>query len=252
MEVYFAAPLMGAVLHTVNFRLSAQDITYIVNHAGRRGPDRRREPLAALEPIRKSCTPSSTSIVMQDTPAADVPPGALDYEELVARADAGHRVAAPRRDGRRRHVLHVRHHRPPEGRRLHHRAIYLHSLRVVHGGRARHLRARRDPARSCPMFHANAWCVPFAGDHDRRDPDLRRAQPAAARHHRDRPGRAGHGGRRGARRCGSPCRAAARRSRSATSRRSAAIPIGGSAAPRAPDRAVRQEVRRLRCSTPGA
>jgi len=33
MEVYFAAPLMGMVLHTVNIRLSAQDITYIVNHA---------------------------------------------------------------------------------------------------------------------------------------------------------------------------------------------------------------------------
>src|SRR5438552_3463257 len=33
LEVYFAAPLMGAVLHTVNLRLSAQDIAYIVNHA---------------------------------------------------------------------------------------------------------------------------------------------------------------------------------------------------------------------------
>src|SRR5262249_61083777 len=33
LEVYFAAPLMGMVLHTVNIRLSAQDIAYIVNHA---------------------------------------------------------------------------------------------------------------------------------------------------------------------------------------------------------------------------
>src|SRR5260370_1182440 len=34
MEVYFAAPLMGMVLHTVNIRLYAQDITYIVNQPG--------------------------------------------------------------------------------------------------------------------------------------------------------------------------------------------------------------------------
>src|SRR5690242_11728502 len=55
MEVYFAAPLMGLVLHTVNIRLSAQDITYIVKHV----------------------------IVMKDTSDAVVPPGALDYEQLV-------------------------------------------------------------------------------------------------------------------------------------------------------------------------
>ena len=34
LEVYFAAPCMGAVLHTVNIRLSPAGITYIVNHAG--------------------------------------------------------------------------------------------------------------------------------------------------------------------------------------------------------------------------
>jgi fatty-acyl-CoA synthase len=34
MEVYFAAPLMGMVLHTVNIRLSPQDNTNIDNHAG--------------------------------------------------------------------------------------------------------------------------------------------------------------------------------------------------------------------------
>ena len=34
LEVYFAVPLTGAVLHTINPRLSAQDLAYIVNHAG--------------------------------------------------------------------------------------------------------------------------------------------------------------------------------------------------------------------------
>src|SRR5256884_6460860 len=33
LEIYWAAPLSGCVLHTLNFRLSAQDLTYIINHA---------------------------------------------------------------------------------------------------------------------------------------------------------------------------------------------------------------------------
>src|SRR5713101_8323313 len=53
LEVYFAAPLMGAVLHTVNIRLSPRDITYIVNHAGDRVLIVDASCWSTLEPIRK-------------------------------------------------------------------------------------------------------------------------------------------------------------------------------------------------------
>ena len=33
LEAYFAAPVMGAVVHTVNIRLATEDIVYIINHA---------------------------------------------------------------------------------------------------------------------------------------------------------------------------------------------------------------------------
>jgi fatty-acyl-CoA synthase len=33
LEAYFAIPCMGAVLHTINIRLSPQHISYIINHA---------------------------------------------------------------------------------------------------------------------------------------------------------------------------------------------------------------------------
>ena len=116
MEVYFAAPLMGMVLHTVNIRLSAQDITYIVNHAGDEVLIVDASLWHILEPIRKDLTTVKHVIVMKDTPAAELPPGALDYEAARAGHRAGHRVAAPGGDGRGRHVLHLRHHRPPQGR----------------------------------------------------------------------------------------------------------------------------------------
>ena len=80
MEVYFAAPLMGMVLHTVNIRLSAQDLAYIINHAEDRVliVDASLWPL--LEPIRKDLRSIKHVIVMKDTPAAEIPAGALDYE----------------------------------------------------------------------------------------------------------------------------------------------------------------------------
>ena len=34
LEAYFAPPSIGAVVHTINIRLAADDIVYIINHAG--------------------------------------------------------------------------------------------------------------------------------------------------------------------------------------------------------------------------
>jgi acyl-CoA synthetase (AMP-forming)/AMP-acid ligase II len=77
MEVYFAAPLMGMVLHTVNIRLSAQDITYIVNHAEDRVLIVDASVWPLLEPLRKDLKTVEHFIVMKDTPGAEIPPGDL-------------------------------------------------------------------------------------------------------------------------------------------------------------------------------
>jgi fatty-acyl-CoA synthase len=79
LEVYFAAPCMGAVLHTVNIRLSAADIAYIVNHAGDKVLIVDASCWPTLEPIRKQLTSVEHVIVMKDTPNAQIPPGTLDY-----------------------------------------------------------------------------------------------------------------------------------------------------------------------------
>ena len=77
MEVYFAAPLMGMVLHTVNIRLSPQDLTYIINHAEDQVliVDASLWPL--LEPIRKDLKSVKHVIVMKDAPTAEIPEGPL-------------------------------------------------------------------------------------------------------------------------------------------------------------------------------
>src|SRR5213593_4980221 len=162
LEAYFAPPLMGAVLHTVNIRLSAQDITYIVNHAADRVLIVDASCWPTLEPIRKKLETVEHVIVMKDTPGAQIPPGALDYEALLAAAqpmeawpaleetDAAGMCYTSGTTGHPKAAVYT------------HRAIFLHSLAssmtdVLAIG-------ERDVIlHIVPMFHANAWCVPFAG-----------------------------------------------------------------------------------------
>lgn len=162
LEVYFAAPLMGAVLHTVNLRLSAQDITYIVNHAEDRVliVDASLWPL--LEPLRRDLRTVRQVIVMRDTPGAVVPAGALDYETLLR--DTAPVATWPRLEendpagmcytsGTTGH---------PKGVVYTHRAIFLHSMASSMTDMLG-ISERDVILHIVPMFHANAWCVPFAG-----------------------------------------------------------------------------------------
>jgi fatty-acyl-CoA synthase len=162
LEVYFAAPLMGAVLHTVNLRLSGQDITYIVNHAEDRVLIVDASLWSTVEPIRKDLTSVKHFIVMKDTADAQLPPGTLDYEVLLRDAnpmtdwprleetDAAGMCYTSGTTGNPKGVVYT------------HRAIFLHSMAAsmtdVMG-----ISERDVILHIVPMFHANAWCVPFAG-----------------------------------------------------------------------------------------
>jgi len=158
MEVYFAAPLMGMVLHTVNIRLSPQDLIYIINHAEDRVLVVDASLWHLLEPIRKDLKSVKHFIVMKDTPAGEIPPGAL--QTLGGRHVRDHQPHLGAQAAGRLRVqdrLQV-----PKGVLYTHRGIYLHcfasSTVDVLG-----ICERDVILHIVPMFHANAWCVPFAG-----------------------------------------------------------------------------------------
>ncbi|MGH7268092.1 MAG: AMP-binding protein, partial [Candidatus Rokuibacteriota bacterium] len=85
LELYWAAPLSGAVLHTVNVRLSAPDRAYIINHAGDAVlfVDASLWPLVAE--VRGALRMVRHVVVMPDG-AAPVPAGVPEYEDLLAAA----------------------------------------------------------------------------------------------------------------------------------------------------------------------
>src|SRR5204862_232200 len=86
-EAYFAVPCMGAVLHTINVRLFAEQLVYVINHAGDRVVLVDESLLPVFEKVRSQLTTVEMVIVMGEA----APRGAdlLDYEGLLAAQSEG-------------------------------------------------------------------------------------------------------------------------------------------------------------------
>src|SRR3954470_14372156 len=89
LELYFAAPCSGRVLHTLNIRLFPDDITYIANHAEDEVVFVDRSLLKVLWPIIDSLETVRQVVVMDDGADEEVPDDdrVRDYEALLADAD---------------------------------------------------------------------------------------------------------------------------------------------------------------------
>jgi fatty-acyl-CoA synthase len=160
LELYFAVPLIGAVLHTVNFRLFPDQIGYIVTHGGARLLFADRSLLPLVRQLRPSLTAIERVVMLDD--GSEVDPGdSLDYEALLAAA--AEQVDFPPLDEDDAAMMCYTSGTTgdPKGVAYSHRALVLHSFSECMVDTLA-VSQRETIMAIVPMFHANAWGLPYA------------------------------------------------------------------------------------------
>jgi fatty-acyl-CoA synthase len=162
LELYFAVPCAGLVLHTLNLRLAPDQLAYIINHAEDRVIFVDASLVGILDAIRLELK-TVREIVVIPEPGETHSRDPLDYEALLADS-CGDGFAWPKLDenaaaatcytsGTTGH---------PKGVVYSHRSLFLHSYGICMADSFA-LSERDTILQLVPMFHANGWGIPFAG-----------------------------------------------------------------------------------------
>ena len=160
LEAYLAVPCMGAVLHTLNVRLFAEQLTYIVNHAEDKVILIEDSLVPVLAPLVPSFETVEHYVVIGDG-SADELPKARSYEELLEEQPAGYDL--PELDDRQAAGLCYTSGTTgnPKGVLYSHRSNILHALGQLMADSIGMISDDRVMP-VVPMFHANAWGIPYA------------------------------------------------------------------------------------------
>jgi len=166
LECFFAVPMMGAVLHTVNVRISPEQVLYTINHAQDDVILVNAEFLPLLEGIRANIRPGVRFVLINDGDAA--PSSAIEfaaeYESMLAAAVPTYDFPALPEDTRATTFYTTGTTGLPKGVYYSHRQLVLHTLGVsqvfAHAPHAS-FGARDVYMPITPMFHVHAWGLPY-------------------------------------------------------------------------------------------
>ncbi len=166
LEAFFAIPMMGAVLHTVNVRLSPEQILYTINHAEDDAILVNSEFLPILEERKDRVETVKTYILLDDdgVKGSDSLPLAGEYEELLAKAPAQYDFPELDENTRATTFYTTGTTGLPKGVYFSHRQLVLHTFagRNTMAGVGQG-RFNEDDVYMpiTPMFHVHAWGIPF-------------------------------------------------------------------------------------------
>jgi fatty-acyl-CoA synthase len=154
LELYFAVPLMGAVIHTLNPRLHPDELSYIAADAA----DRVLVVDESLLDVLESLDWDFEHVIVVSH-SGSAPAGSIDYESLIASSSP---MSWPPIDERRAAAMCYTSGTTgrPKGVVYSHRALVLHTL-VVTQPDAFGISSRDVILPAVPMFHVNAWGLPF-------------------------------------------------------------------------------------------
>lgn len=163
LEAYFAVPCMGASLHTVNLRLPPEHLAHVINHAGDQVLLIDADLVPLVEAVQAQLRTVRAYVIMADgdLPETKLNP-AYSYEQLLADASPDFTFPSDVDENEEAGMCFSSATTGmPKGVSYTHRAIYLHSMMVCMADTVG-ISEVDTVMPVVPMFHVNAWGLPFA------------------------------------------------------------------------------------------
>jgi fatty-acyl-CoA synthase len=167
LESFFAIPMMGAVMQTVNWRLSADQILYTLQHAGAKFVIIHSDFLSILEDIRDELkTVKAVVLITEDGNRPDTRITVdADYESLLQAAPSEYDFADLDENTKATTFYTTGTTGNPKGVYFTHRQLVLHTLSVAVANGSYHtigrFRSNDVYMPLTPMFHVHAWGFPY-------------------------------------------------------------------------------------------
>ncbi|SJZ34944.1 fatty-acyl-CoA synthase [Trichlorobacter thiogenes] len=167
LECFFAVPMIGAVLHTINVRLSPEQILYTIDHAEDDVLLVNSEFLPILEQIRGRMDTVKSFVLLNDEPTVPEShiPFSGEYEALLAAASDQFNFADFDENTRATTFYTTGTTGMPKGVYFSHRQLVLHTMGVmsVLGSAVGQGNFHRQDVYMpiTPMFHVHAWGLPY-------------------------------------------------------------------------------------------
>ena len=170
LESFFAVPMLGATLHTVNIRLSPSQIAYTIDHAEDDVILSHVDFLPLLEDVMPQVKRDVRLIIMRDSPDIELPPTMLQieaiFDELFLNTDPNFSFPDFDENIRATTFYTTGTTGDPKAVAYSHRQLVLHTMGILatlgpmSASNRFHNRDVYMPI--TPMFHVHAWGFPYA------------------------------------------------------------------------------------------